>query len=372
MTHGEGDEGHERGETAIVDKRAATLELAEETLELLELGEASLTSIVLRGSRIARLLDAGEAAIWMQLELRGYSEWIAGTPNWGTYAKWSGREGALSPEGQLYFLSPIEQIESDLESAREQLAALRVPSVMPSPSASSSPYMPSDTQKILDALLAQRATLTGTIGRWSRIVAILRGSIHDWLSRTVLQLKYGAVLDTGYDRLRKRFAALLAASTPDVASALAAASVRSDSMDPEEWSQAAASCRRALKALADSVAPVKPNAPEHLGNNQYRNRLAEFAREHLKREGRGRLVIAEIDALEARCKALDELANRGIHDRIANDELQLTIVHLFLLGGEILEVIPDAPQEPPPLRPDVDAQAAAPEIDRVNGDPGSP
>jgi hypothetical protein len=81
-------------------RRSDALDLAEQTLELLELGDSTLTSIVLRGLRIARLMDAKDASTWLQLESRGYSEFVAGTPNWSIYAKWSGRESTKSPEGQ--------------------------------------------------------------------------------------------------------------------------------------------------------------------------------------------------------------------------------------------------------------------------------
>ena len=330
--------------------RSDALKLAEETLEKLQTGEASLTQIVLRGLRIAQLLQANDALIWMRLELRGYSAAVAGTPNWGRYAAWSGRESSTPSDGQqqLYWLSPIEQIESDLSSARLQLESIRLPSVMPSSSPTASPYSTSDAQKILLSITADRATLAGTISRWSKVVATLRGSITDWLSRVVVELKYGEVVDSVYFRMRDRFDALLS-GVSEVSAALAASTQRADSSHPEEWSQAAASCRRALEALADHVAPAQETPAPHLTKAAYRNRLAEFVKSRAKNEGRGRLILAEVDATESRCKALDELANKGVHDEISKDELQVTIVHLYLLAGEILALAGDSAEQPPPM-----------------------
>ena len=339
------------------------LALAEETLRELELGGGSLTPVVLRCLRLARLLDNAEAEDWLRLELRGYREGVGVYGNWEKYAIWSGRQAPNAPEAkQLYWLAPIEEIESELEVARNELQTLQLipTSLTETASGQSNFLLPTTAEKILNSILRQRAQKAAMISRWSHIVACLRGAIQDWLSQVVVQLRYGAIVEAAFQRTKERFDAFLSAHAPDAARRLAAAYQRAHSDDPEEWSQALTSCRRALKALADALYPPTDAQPAgySLTDEHYKNRLIQFATERLQSERQGALITAEIESVERRIDALNDLASKGVHSDVDERDLELTVVHTYLLAGELLELLPEVEPEEHPAPPQIDEQSA--------------
>jgi hypothetical protein len=340
--------------------------LAEETLRQLELGEGRLTPIVLKSLRLARLLDQRAAEDWFRLELRGYRQDVpfCDSTTWAQSAIWSGRQSAKGSQGeQLYWLAPIEEIESELEIAREDLQALQLlpTSLAETGSEQRSYFLQTPAEKILNTILLKRQEKARLISRWSRVVACLRGAMQEWLVRVVVQLRYGAAVESAFHRAKERFDNFLSVRAPDVARRLAAAYERAYSADPEEWSQALTSCRRALKTLADSV--YAPTEAEPFGypltDEHYRNRLIQFASERLTSQSQSDLIAAEINLVVQRVEALDGLANKGVHSDVDERDLELTLVHTYLLAGELLALLP-VPEPKPQLEPvAVDDQAAA-------------
>lgn len=339
------------------------LALAEETLQELELGRGSLTPIVLKCLRLARLLDIAEAQDWLRLELRGYREGVGVDYNWETYAIWSGRQASKTAEGQQsYWVAPIEEIESELEMARNELQTLQLipTSLTETGSDRTNIFLPSTAEKILNSILHQRAKKASAVTGWSHVLACLRGAIQDWLSRVVVQLRYGALVETAFQRTKQRFDAFLSMHAPDVGRRLAAAYQRAYSDDPEEWSQALTSCRRALKALADAVYPPTDAQPggHPLTDENYKNRLIQFASERLDSERQGALITADIESVARRIDALNDLASKGVHSDVAERDLELTVVHTYLLAGELLQLLPEPEPKEQPAPPQIDEESA--------------
>jgi hypothetical protein len=350
-----------------VTRTSDALALAEETLRELELGAGALTPIVLRCLRLARLLDNVEAEAWLRLELRGYREGVGVDYGWEKYLIWSGRQSSKTPEGQqLYWFAPIEEIESELDVARNDLQALQLipTSLTESGSGQKSILAQSTAEKILSSILVQRELKASMIRRWSHVLACVRGALEDWLAQVVVQLRYGAVVETAFQRSKVRFDAFLSTHAPDVARRLAAAYQRAYSDDPEEWSQALTSCRRALKALADGVYPPTEDQPSRhpLTDEHYKNRLVQFASDRLASESQRGLIVAEIESVMQRVDALNDLASKGVHSDVDERDLELTVVHTYLLAGELLQLLPESEPEP---------QFAAPQIDEEGSGGGS-
>lgn len=340
------------------------LGLAEETLAQLELGESRLTPIVLRSLRLARLLDNAEAQDWLRLELRGYRESVGVDYNWEKYAIWSGRQASKTAEGQQsYWLAPIEEIESELEMARNELQTLQLipTSLTETGSDRTNIFLPSTAEKILNSILRQRAQKASVVSGWSHVLACLRGAIQDWLSRVVIQLRYGAVVETAFQRTKQRFDAFLSMHAPDVARRLAAAYQRAYSDDPEEWSQALTSCRRALKTLADRLYPATEAQPSGhlLTDDYYKNRLLQFVSEELASESQSKLAAAEIELVAQRVDALNDLSSKGVHSDVDERDLDLAVVHTYLLAGELLALLPEQEAKEQMAPPQIDEQAAA-------------
>ena len=338
------------------DRTTEALALAEETLAQLELGQGRLMPIVLRCLRLARLVENEDAETLFRLELRGYPN----DQSWDVkYAKWSGREANKTPEGtQLYWINPIEVIEGELEIARAELETLKLTPMSISEvsrgEADQKLWMsPTPAQKMLTSILKERRQRANDMQRWTHVVACLRGTIQEWLSNLVIRLRYGTIVDTVLQQTKQRFDQFLSKHAPEVGRKLASAYGRADSGESEEWSQALTSCRRALKALADAIYPATEDKPagHDLSEESYKNRLLQFVSENLPSESQGALINAEVESVARRVDALNELASKGVHSDVEWRDVELTVVHTYLVAGEILGFLPEEEEEAPLVTP---------------------
>lgn len=344
--------------------------LAEDTLAKLEVGEGSLTPIVLRCLRLARLIGERTAEAWFQCELRGFGSHVAADKDWPEYAEWSGRySGQDHADGyRLYWVETIEQIESRLKVAWVELDQLRAPD-QPIPESASAVKYPNflesatPTERVMKAVTSARQAKIQEINRWAKIVATARGSTHDWLSRTAIRLRYGAIVDTAFQRTKDRFDRFLGSHAPDAGRALSAAFARADSSDPEELAQSFTSCRRALKALADAIYPPRdePLDGHELDDEHYKNRLIQFAAEHQPSKSRREYLSTEIELTAKRTDALYELSNKGVHGTVDEADFDVIVVHTYLLAGELLALLPGVGDAPPVSVPSRSEERAAEE-----------
>ena len=118
--------------------------------------------------------------------------------------------------------------------------------------------------------------------------------------------------------------------------------------NPEDWSNAAHSCRRVLQYLADAVFPPqdKPrtrmvNDKEieiRLGADQYINRLIAYI-EDSSRSGRFREIVgAHLGYMGDRLDALFNSAQKGSHSTVTKEEADRCVVYTYLLVGDILSL----------------------------------
>jgi hypothetical protein len=112
--------------------------------------------------------------------------------------------------------------------------------------------------------------------------------------------------------------------------------------DAEQLAHVALSCRRALIRLADMLYPAKPTkaGERSLGPEAYRNRLWAYADERLESDSKARVVIATLNDVGARVEALDQTANKGIHDQVDAQEVHRLVLGLLLLIHDFLSLAP--------------------------------
>ncbi len=328
-------------------RTADALALAEETLSLLETENGPVAPMVRRCLRLTRMVPSWEeAAKWFRGELQGYGPDAFGDENWGQYAAWSGREipGTRTSDTANYWPEPIEKVELNLELALDAIRVTQPPtSPVPEPAERVAWYSSSGQtahERVIAHAETTRMLKEPEIRRWHNIVSTLRGAMHDWLSRVVVQLRYGSIVDNAFDRMKARFDDLLSSHAPAAGRALAAAFRRADSGDSEEWSQALTSCRRALKALADSLYPATDAQPtgHELTEPNYKNRLIQFVSERLTSGSLRDLTVTNVESVADRADALNELASKGVHSDVSEKDLELTVVRTYLLAGEVLEL----------------------------------
>lgn len=93
------------------------LRVAEEVLADIELRRLKASEIVLKASRVARLVGHEELSDFLACERNGYS---------GSESKWIKLSGRATPEDDgKYYPSSIAKVEADLEAAHEAIKAMR-------------------------------------------------------------------------------------------------------------------------------------------------------------------------------------------------------------------------------------------------------
>ena len=71
------------------------------------------------------------------------------------------------------------------------------------------------------------------------------------------------------------------------------------------------------------------------------------------------MLAVEIERAADRAEALDSLANKGVHSAVDERDLELTIVHTYLLAGQLLELLPE----------DVSAELLSENVGNASGEP---
>ena len=169
------------------------------------------------------------------------------------------------------------------------------------------------------------------------------------------QLTFAVTQATALDAVSNLVDELLTEHAPDVLSQFNVAFRRlhdqaghaDDVQAGEELSQALSSCRRILKAVVDIVQPVERDHPitadgkHNLTEQQYKNRLVQFLKAAAQSGTFRSALASEGESIFTRFAALDSLASKGVHARVAVDEAEFCALHTYLLAGEIIALRPD-------------------------------
>jgi hypothetical protein len=261
-------------------------ELSTEILRNLELNEIPLTNVALKGSRLARLLNDFDTQKIMQYEVGGYPTEPSGVPpeSW-RLALIAGRKFVLADaktkmNKDYVYTGSIAELEEQLRLAEASLSAARDPDVSIS-SANPSQHVWSPAGNFIE-----RNTVRQSITTASQRLASRRTMIYEYTLRTHYELSFSGVADDVFSRIRNRVDSTISRIVPDAVQKLAAVYENLQSDNPEDWSNAAHSCRRILQDLADAVFPVTDeqkvveiegkNRTIKLGKDQYVNRIMGF------------------------------------------------------------------------------------------------
>lgn len=189
--------------------------------------------------------------------------------------------------------------------------------------------------------LENRLRILGTIER-------VRHTCFTSLCGWERQLNYANTNERIFDRFRNRVDAMLAAGAPDVLDQFSAvyrrlrdaASLHDDAPVSEELSQAATTCRRILKAVADHLSPGAPGMVAESGHSltdkDYKNRLLEYIKVEVVGDTTEAVMRAAVGGIFERFAAVDRLASKGVHADVGLDEAETCALHTYFVAGELL------------------------------------
>lgn len=146
---------------------------------------------------------------------------------------------------------------------------------------------------------------------------------------------------TAFDILKEAVEDKLLDLNTELAEKLMIAFNRVKSDNPEEWSQALATCRRFIEELADSL--YRPSNKKlngrTLGEQQYVNRIWAFMDEVIESDTNKELAKAHVDFIGSYIQRIQKQTNKGVHSKLTRVEAVKAVFHTYLIVADILDYL---------------------------------
>lgn len=189
-----------------------------------------------------------------------------------------------------------------------------------------------------------RTTLGPVLFERGSMLERIKDAAYTYVLEAEAQLIAGETVPDIIAQGRAFVEAELTRRSPDALEAIHAAESRHGESERESASHAATSCRRAIKALADSLYPPGPpitgedGVPRVMDDDHYRNRLTAWVLERRGRSTHADLLASNLATLGTRLKSLDDLASKGVHADLSRAEVQSCISWVYMLAADLLRI----------------------------------
>jgi hypothetical protein len=313
------------------------LELARGLLDDIELARSAPEQMLLKASRLARLVDDTETRTWLEFELRGYPNTDQGRALMTRFNRWT------QQEMQQGYWMPFASLGAWASAMHAEIQQLRVPDVSFSvSSANPHEWVTGGYGQNASRVSEPIQTITQTLQQRSHSIAQFReiqsrviAAVHDFAVRTYYQLAFSGASSSIFRDHQSEIDALLREHSPEVLEKIPAIVARLAEGQAEAISQAMNSCRRMIKAFADTVQPPSDEtvhvdgAPYEIGSDKVLNRIQYFLHQNCKQTGRR-------DRLRRNLRAIWDRASAGTHADADASEARAIFLQTYLTLGEIL------------------------------------
>lgn len=302
-----------------MNRHEEALRVAEELLTDIELERLKASEIVLKASRLARLVGHEDLTTFLGYERNGY-------PTDGTAKDWIGRAGRWSGEGGKFYTVSISKIEAALEAAKQSVTAMHG-------GGNCSGDHVTIASREHDNRIASHANVAGIMsGVCGQVVA----AVYDFVAEIYHELLFSDLQATLFADTQTKVDGSLAAASGSALGKIERMSDRLRDGDPESVSQAMTTCRRLIDSCADFVFPAQDEqyqigeeAAVNVGPQNVLNRLQAFTHTHGLPKGRHDRLRRTLSDLYGRCSA-------GTHAEVTVQEARFVFLQTYVALGEIL------------------------------------
>jgi len=317
--------------------------LAKELLDDIELSRLNPEQLLLKATRLARLVEAREIRKWLSFELSGY---VSDDPVALNYMdrtqRWTDREKGLG------YWKPLPEITARIGANELELRSLEVPDIHFAPSSS-------NPNEWVTGVMGQHAAgatrpvsdVLKRIGESREIIAVLSGVrsrvlslLHAFVTSTYYELAFSGLAESIFEKHQSGVEALLSQAAGDVLEKIPAIYDRLAAGDQEAVSQALSTCRRVIDAFADAVYPPRDQAviingnELKVGSENTLNRITVYLHERCPSASRSERLRRSIRGIHERVCA-------GIHADVTLDEGKSLFLQTYITLGEILSATAD-------------------------------
>jgi len=303
-----------------LSKSQHTLELIQDLLDDLELGRSSGEKLILKASRLARIIGDEEIKRWLKFELGGYPgdddisyKYMAITGRW------------TSIEEKKGYWVPLAQIEAKIEAEKSKLSVMRIPD-------SSGDY-----NFAVQATTRAMNETTTIISRFSGIRSKVMAKLHSFVTDVYYEKVFDSLSESIFESYKKDVDSLISKSCGEILEQIPSAMERLSSGEPESINHALTTCRRIIESFADSIFPPTDETINIGGNtikldaSKHQNRINAYIHQHCESKSRKQRFRQNLSNL------FDRVSN-GVHKDVTSEESRALFLNTYLFLGEVLHL----------------------------------
>jgi hypothetical protein len=311
-------------------RRAEALELAEQLLTEIEYSKLPAPDIAKKASRLARLLDDEDAMAWLRFEVGGYTPATRGTmTDEEVAAAQRSRRRAADVDGEpSYTVTSLGWLQAQVEASNLALVGMAGGAGSGEWAMAVENARQSRTTELRQTVADNRATIDAVVG-----------AIYEYVSERYQELRFGATVETAFDRLREEVDRDIADIAPTALSRLSGAFENASSNNPEHWANAASTCRRLLQEVADALRPAGPDVEDRkMGEAHYVNRLVDWITAQPVGDTLREVIVSDLEFLGHRLDAVVDAGHKGAHADVSQYDASRYLVATYLTLGDILRL----------------------------------
>jgi hypothetical protein len=318
------------------------LALAKELLEDIEYSRLPVDALLLKASRLARLMEAEHITEWLRLEMYGFRD----SPITERFMSAAGRYTDFAKKEGYY--DPLPAIDAAIMAMQIEMAQLRVPDFHYAPSSVNPKEFVGNfgsggsASNAATQVMFRLNTLTLNITKFKGIRSRAVAALQSFVAKTYYELEFSGLAESIFDKHKREIDAMLATNAGDAMTKIPAIYDRLMNGEPEAVSQALTSCRRMIKAFADSIYPagdstvIVDNEEYEIGSDKVLNRIKLYLEKCPSKTRRARLSRAVRDIYGRE--------SAGTHGEVTADEARSLFLATYLTLGEILLATKEMPK----------------------------
>ncbi len=287
----------------------------------LEINQLPISQILMKAKRLARMLHDSDAQKWLDYEIMGYP--VVFDPNdLGSCKK--------------YYMSDRPVIRDEKTRRPHSIGLPHLESYINSTKIESvSKIGANESQKM--QILNKHHELVNDFER-------LKTTIHNYVTEVNISLSVGDFAEDIFEDTRLAADKFIRENCPRAGEQLLAINERMKYYDPESFSQALHAVQKILVIVADTVVPSaekiyldKKGRERSMESHQYLNRIFSYIEQNARNDPLLFMIESEMAYIFAKSEKSHE-KNKALHERLSKDDVELAIIHMYLIIAEIAKI----------------------------------
>jgi hypothetical protein len=313
------------------------LALAKELLDDIELSRLAAEPLLLKATRLARLIGNEEILNWLKYEGIGYDgtspislKYMGLTGRWSDY------------KNKLGYWGPLAQQEITINTLKTQLSTLHIPSISYAPSsANPNEYVTglgiNKMKEVTDSISTQRNTIGNQINTLGAIRSKVLSLLHEFVAGVYYERLFSDLAESIFENYKTEVDHALTKLSEEVLRKIPHVYDRLSENDPEAISQGLTTCRRIIDSFADSVFPAQTEPVDidgnklDVGQDKVKNRLNAYINQKIESKSHKQRLRQTLSNLYDRVSA-------GVHSEVSGEEARALLLQTYLFVGEVIKL----------------------------------